>query len=423
MRDASPRMQCGWRHHRWVCLLSVVTFAAATGTLSAQNATAPFVDRVEVTSDPRGTYGYRAGETIEIQVQFNKPVTFSDGEPELVLTLDNREVRAKWTRTEGGTLSFEYTVEVGDVARRGISIAADALEPKHAEIVDSKNVSAVLNLGELEINEAGSHRVNRGWLWWIAKPFDSVEWQEWIGAVAAVMLLLLSAPHTYTYYFRPVRIRLAVTPQIHIKNDYVDVPAVGLRFAVHAKGAPTRSKEIGYIHAVVRDDRKRTCSLFAYEGVGDDGRHAFARIMTGGESIGWYVVLTTPGEDAVRRLNSWLGTYLAGGLSESDVALLDRARSRLFLEDEIEESDRTSMSKMVSNTNSEGAKGSAFFFTSGEYKMELCVRNARGIPQAREQFAFRIDDERSRILSSRFGTEARVAVIRFGQNGAVRRAP
>ena len=68
------------------------------------------------------------GETVEVMVEFDKPVTVT-GTPQLALTVGDQVRHATYSTSwrDDRHAHFEYTVQEGDFDEDGISIAANAL--------------------------------------------------------------------------------------------------------------------------------------------------------------------------------------------------------------------------------------------------------------------------------------------------------
>ena len=69
---------------------------------------------------------YELGETVEVEVEFDRAVT-ATGEPQVALTIGTETRHAAFAGWGRQTLYFDYTVQEGDRDEDGISIAANAL--------------------------------------------------------------------------------------------------------------------------------------------------------------------------------------------------------------------------------------------------------------------------------------------------------
>ena len=123
---------------------------------------APAVSGAAVTSSPVGGGGYRGGETIEVTVTYNEPVTVA-GSPQLALFVGGRTRQAGYQRCSGnpgdpaGTcrrLVFGYEVRAGD----GGAVSTGALSLNGGSIVDSGSNNANLDLGSHAVASEAGHR-------------------------------------------------------------------------------------------------------------------------------------------------------------------------------------------------------------------------------------------------------------------------
>ena len=90
--------------------------------------TAPTVSRIAFRGSPASGDTYELGETIRVDVEFDREVLVS-GSPQVALTIGSqtRQATLSYYSGESQWLSFEYEVEAADRDADGISIAADAL--------------------------------------------------------------------------------------------------------------------------------------------------------------------------------------------------------------------------------------------------------------------------------------------------------
>jgi hypothetical protein len=90
--------------------------------------TAPAVSSIAFVGRPAGAGTYVRGETIRVQVVFNRAVTVS-GSPQVALLIGSATRTAAFAAADpaSNALRFEYTVQAADLDGDGISIAADAI--------------------------------------------------------------------------------------------------------------------------------------------------------------------------------------------------------------------------------------------------------------------------------------------------------
>ena len=86
----------------------------------------PRVSDIYLDSSPARGDTYQLGETIEVEVEFDKAVK-TTGEPRLALTIGTRTRHATHYGWSSHSLLFQYTVQAGDRDENGISIPANAL--------------------------------------------------------------------------------------------------------------------------------------------------------------------------------------------------------------------------------------------------------------------------------------------------------
>ena len=144
----------------------------------------PAVEDVVIWTRPQVGDTYAVGESIEISVDYTERVTVT-GTPELMLTVgsDTRTAKIRLVALDRGRLVFNYVVQVGDLDRDGISIAADALKLNGGTIKDSTGNDAELDLGEHAISNASDHKVDGSidhaalitgvWLWSVPEQGDT----------------------------------------------------------------------------------------------------------------------------------------------------------------------------------------------------------------------------------------------------------
>ena len=101
--------------------------ADAARTVNGSLATPPAVEGVAFVSSPARSDTYELGETVEVEVEFDRGVTPTNNSPQLALTIGTQTRHATLSRWSGVSLYFDYAVQEGDRDEDGISIAANAL--------------------------------------------------------------------------------------------------------------------------------------------------------------------------------------------------------------------------------------------------------------------------------------------------------
>ena len=123
---------------------------------------APAVSGAAVTSTPARGGAHQAGETIEVTVTYNEPVTVT-GSPQLSLSIGSSARQAGYLRCSGdagdpaGTcrrLVFGYEVRAGDAG----AVSTGALALNGGAIVDSGGNAAGLVLGDHAVGAGAGHR-------------------------------------------------------------------------------------------------------------------------------------------------------------------------------------------------------------------------------------------------------------------------
>ena len=94
--------------------------------VNGSGATPPRVSAVYFPYDPARGDTYELGETIEVDIEFDRAVTVT-GNPQVALTIGTQTRYAAFSGWGSQSLYFNYTVQQGDRDDNGISIAADAL--------------------------------------------------------------------------------------------------------------------------------------------------------------------------------------------------------------------------------------------------------------------------------------------------------
>ena len=144
---------------------AVLTHAAVAADaghkVSGSQVTAPEVDRVSISSRPRGGTTYVLGESIVVEVRFSEPVTVT-GSPRVALSVASATRGAGFVRSSDRTLWFRYRVQDADRDDNGIGVAAGALTLNGGTIRDRDRNPARLGLGSHAIANAAGHLVDAG---------------------------------------------------------------------------------------------------------------------------------------------------------------------------------------------------------------------------------------------------------------------
>ena len=117
----------------------------ATRRVDGIAVTGPALDRIAFSGVPAGGDAYQRGETIKVQVGFDRLVTVA-GSPEVELTIGNRSVRAAFSSygVRVRALGFEYPVHALDFDADGIAIAANAIRLNGGSITATDGTTAAL---------------------------------------------------------------------------------------------------------------------------------------------------------------------------------------------------------------------------------------------------------------------------------------
>ncbi len=115
----------------------------ATRRVDGTRITGPALTDIYFVGVPRSGDAYQRGETILVQVNFDRLVTVS-GSPEVELTIGNRTARATLFSYGLGVrvLGFEYPVQALDADADGVSIAADAVRLNGGRITATDGTTA-----------------------------------------------------------------------------------------------------------------------------------------------------------------------------------------------------------------------------------------------------------------------------------------
>ena len=121
---------------------------------------APNVSGVTISSDPGADSAYAEGNTIEVKVDFDRPVDVT-GTPQVALGIGSQTRQADYATGSGTTsLRFRYAVVVADADADGISIGASALALNSGTIeLKGGSANANLGLGSHAITNAAGHKV------------------------------------------------------------------------------------------------------------------------------------------------------------------------------------------------------------------------------------------------------------------------
>ena len=141
--------------------LTLTADTDVTVTLT-QEAVAPVVSSVDVTSEPGDDDTYAIGDTIQVTVTFDQAVTVT-GAPRIQLRVGGGEdEHLKWanylTGTGAAVVQFTYVVQTGDFDDNGIDIAADELELNGGTIQSSGGTDA--NLDYPDQGTQSGHKVD-----------------------------------------------------------------------------------------------------------------------------------------------------------------------------------------------------------------------------------------------------------------------
>ena len=115
----------------------------------------PTVRAARISTEPLGGT-YRAGERIEVEVEFTEAVEAEDVELQLTIGSERKNAPLCRDDDQGRTLIFCYDVELGDEDTDGISIAADALTG--GEILDGHGNPAAREIAALA--DQSQHKVD-----------------------------------------------------------------------------------------------------------------------------------------------------------------------------------------------------------------------------------------------------------------------
>ena len=117
----------------------------ATRRVDGIAVTGPVLNRIALFGVPAGGDAYQRGETIKVQVGFDRLVTVA-GSPEVELTIGSRTARATLSSYGVGVraLGFEYPVQALDADADGIAIAANAIRLNGGSITATDGTTPAL---------------------------------------------------------------------------------------------------------------------------------------------------------------------------------------------------------------------------------------------------------------------------------------
>ena len=127
------------------------------GSLTGDDATAPTISSVAITSDPGDDDTYGLGDAIQVTVTFSEDVTVT-GTPQLELDLGGTAKTADYSSTNGTAVVFSYTVAQDDTDNDGIAISADKLTLNDGTIQDEAENDATLT--HTAVAADSGHRVD-----------------------------------------------------------------------------------------------------------------------------------------------------------------------------------------------------------------------------------------------------------------------
>ena len=174
--------------------------------VDAGGSEAPSVTAVRIASDPQTGSTYAEGEDIRVEVVFEKEVHVT-GEPLLILSIGaNSRIAVVVSGSGTDTLTFQYTVQEGDLDDDGISIASDAL--REGTIEDNVGNAVVRTFRALRADPA--HRVRA------------------LGPVPA-SVSIVSAPESGDAYGlgENIQVEITFTELVHVTGEPVLILSIG----------------------------------------------------------------------------------------------------------------------------------------------------------------------------------------------------
>ena len=146
--------------------------ADANRKVDGSRVTTPAVSRISIGGSPASGDTYELGETIQVGVAFNRPVTVT-GTPQVALTIGSRIRHATYDPSSGGAAPrpdgtgasywyryFEYRVQAADVDTDGISIAANAIGLNGGSIKAAADASTDADLTHDAVPADAGHKVD-----------------------------------------------------------------------------------------------------------------------------------------------------------------------------------------------------------------------------------------------------------------------
>ena len=126
--------------------------------VNGSGVTPPRVSAVYFPYEPARGDTYELGETIEVDVEFDRAVTVA-GNPQVALIIGTQTRYAAFRGWGSQTLYFEYTVQEADRDEDGISISADALVLNGATIMAADGTTAA-DLSHSAVGAGGGRKVD-----------------------------------------------------------------------------------------------------------------------------------------------------------------------------------------------------------------------------------------------------------------------
>ncbi len=188
---------------------------------------APNVSGVTISSDPGADSAYAEGNTIEVKVDFDRPVDVT-GTPQVALGIDTLTRQAGYAAGSGTrSLTFRYAVVVADADANGISIGASALALNGGTIrIAGGTTAANLGLGTNAISNAAGHKVT--------------------GDVPYVTTMFFTNPQGVQTFFASTDSVFGLGDQIWVAvgfNTNVDILTTQTRHAELALGIGTQTRQ------------------------------------------------------------------------------------------------------------------------------------------------------------------------------------
>ena len=205
----------------------------------------PQVATIRFTSTPQDPGGYAEGETINVDVVFDRrlvisPITEGSSSPTLALQIGADRRTATYvvgSNVVAGILSFVYTVRTGDFDGNGVSVAQDGLQLNGASVTEPvRDLDANVNVDDF-LADFPEQQVRT----FPSISFEDSEIQPLEGETINAVFNF-SAPVAM-----PTTVRYALMPGTANADDYVDVAGNGE--VIVPEGATS-----GTIQIFIRDD-------------------------------------------------------------------------------------------------------------------------------------------------------------------------